>query len=84
VGDFNGDSKQDFVTANGTTSVSVFLGNGNGTFQPGVNYTTPSGAFSVAVGDFNGDGKMDLVVANFYSANVSVLLASEMVPSRRL
>src|ERR1019366_9455539 len=68
VGDFNGDGKQDFVAASGSTSVSVFLGNGDGTFQPGVNYPTPSGK-SVAVGDFNGDGKVDIAVTNNYNSN---------------
>ncbi len=34
TGDFNGDGNQDFVAANyDTNSVSVFLGNGDGTFQ---------------------------------------------------
>jgi hypothetical protein len=58
VGDFNGDHKQDIVVANADSTVSVYLGNGDGTFQTGVSY--PAGTYALAVGDFNGDGWMDL------------------------
>ncbi len=74
VGDFNGDGKLDLAVgnANGGT-VSVLLGNGEGTFQPAVNYAATSPE-SVAVGDFNGDGKLDLAVAGF--STLSVLLGN--------
>ena len=75
VGDFNGDGKPDLVVTNlNSADVSVFLGNGNGTFQNAVGYGAGRDPRSVAVGDFNGDGKPDLVVANSGSGNVSVLL----------
>ena len=77
VGDFNGDGKADLAVANdGSDTVSVLLGNGNGTFQAAVNYGAGTDPRSVAVGDFNGDGKADLAVANFFSDNVSVLLGN--------
>jgi hypothetical protein len=83
VGDFNGDGVQDLAVANEgsfpnftDSSVSVLLGNGNGTFQAAVNYSTGAGSFSVTVGDFNGDGVQDLAVANVDSNNVSVLLGN--------
>ena len=77
VGDFNGDGKPDLAVTNYSSfSVSVLLGNGEGTFQPAVNYATGNYPFSVAVGDFNGDGKLDLVVANFGGNSVSVLLGN--------
>src|SRR5439155_18635800 len=60
VGDFNGDGKQDLAVTNVTTnSVSVLLGNGNGTFGAPATFPVGSTPTSVAVGDFNGDGKQD-------------------------
>src|SRR5262249_35903141 len=44
TGDFNGDGNPDFVAANySTNSVSVFLGNGDGTFQTPVVYNVGNG-----------------------------------------
>ena len=75
VGDFNGDHKPDLVVANqNSNSVSVLLGNGDGTFQTAMNFGVGTAPVSVAVGDLNGDHKLDLVVANEYSDTFSVLL----------
>src|SRR5208337_722152 len=52
-GDFNGDGIADLAVANnGDNTVSVLLGNGDGTFQAAVNYSAGSGPLSEAVGDF--------------------------------
>ena len=56
--------------------VMILLGNGDGTFQPGVGYTADAGADSIAVADFNGDGKLDLVTSNSQGNDVSVLLGN--------
>ncbi len=75
AGDFNGDGKVDLAVANeGSNSVSVLLGNGDGTFAAAQNFATGVNPWSVAVSDFNGDGKLDLAVANYGSGTVSVLL----------
>ena len=69
VGDFNGDGKADFVTANGNgiNTVTVVLGNGDGTFRPPVTYPVANGPTCVVVGDFNGDGKQDLAISWLFS-----------------
>ncbi|MGA3193907.1 MAG: Ig-like domain repeat protein [Terriglobales bacterium] len=72
IADINGDGNLDLLVANECTDltcasgdVGVLLGNGDGTFRPGVAW--PSGGYythAIAVTDMNGDGKLDLVVAN--------------------
>jgi hypothetical protein len=62
--DFNNDGRLDVATANGS-SVSVLLGNADGTFQPAQNSTMDFGlGGSMTAGDFNSDGNLDLVNAN--------------------
>ena len=79
VGDFNGDGVVDLVITNETSStVRIFLGNGDGTFTQASGSPVPVGTnpYSVAVADFNGDGIQDLAVANNGSGNVSILLGN--------
>jgi hypothetical protein len=77
VGDINGDHKLDLAVANsGSNNVSVLMGNGDGTFQPAINYDIGASPQSVAVGDFDGVGRLDLVTAN--SNNTVTLLLSDL------
>ena len=46
----------------GSATVSVLLGNGDGTFQNAKNFNVGANPTSIAVADLNGDGKLDLAV----------------------
>ena len=77
--DVNGDNKPDIIVANeGSTTVSVLLNAGNGTFTNQTIYAVGMGPSSVAAADVNGDNKPDIIVANWGSNTTSVLLALEM------
>jgi hypothetical protein len=66
VADVNGDGRPDLIVANdGDKTVSVLLGNGDGTFQNQNTFSVGYSPISVAVADVNGDGRPDLVVANY-------------------
>jgi hypothetical protein len=77
VADFNGDGRQDLVTANiYADNVSVLLGNGDGSFAAKMDYTTGAAPVSVTAADFNGDGNQDLATANSSGDSVSALLGN--------
>jgi hypothetical protein len=75
IGDFNGDGIPDLaamLAENG--NLSIFLGNGDGSFQSAVIVATSIYGGYVAVGDFNRDGKTDLAVTN--GSTVELLLGN--------
>jgi Flp pilus assembly secretin CpaC len=82
VGDFNNDGHQDLAVANeALNTVSVFLGKGDGTFQPRTDYAVGDSPVWVSVADINEDGRLDIITANNGAAtstnvgnSVSVLL----------
>ena len=83
VGNFNGDQYLDVAISVslaqvGTSGIGVLLGNGDGTFQPAVNYQVSGPPLYIAAADFNNDGKIDLVASggNGTSGTVSVLLGN--------
>lgn len=77
IGDLNGDGKRDVVVANNASNnISVFLGNGDGTFQTGVTTSVTNNGRPTALilADFNGDQKLDFATANSMTNDVTVRL----------
>jgi hypothetical protein len=79
VGHFHDPNTVDLAVADPSrSSVSVVLGNGDGTFQAPVDFST--GALStpeaLAVADFNNDDNLDIVAMNQHDQGVSVLLGN--------
>jgi FG-GAP-like repeat len=67
LSDLNGDGKIDLVVTNGgpmSNAVSVWLGNGDGTFRDPKDYSTGRRPLGVSFGDFNNDRNSDLLVIN--------------------
>jgi tetratricopeptide (TPR) repeat protein len=82
LGDFNNDGNQDFAVANFTDStLSLFLGNGDGTFKQATGSPFPlpataTGPIAMTSADFNSDGNLDLAMVNQTTNNVTVLLGT--------
>ena len=93
IADMNGDGKPDLLVANlcvpsdcnpgDLVMVGILLGNGDGTFQPAVNYISGEGyscgepnSGGLSVADLNGDGKLDVVVVNAGCGSIAVMLGN--------
>lgn len=75
VGDCNGDGNPDVAVANYTSnSLTVLLGNGDGTFRHGEQYLVGSGPGGIATADLNNDRRLDLVVTDGNSNSVAIFL----------
>jgi phospholipase C len=75
IGDFNGDGHMDLAVANQSSkTISILLGNGDGTFTVGATLNTGNEPSALAVGDFNGDGHLDLAVGNSPDSTIMIFL----------
>ena len=84
VGDLRNNGDLDLVSANNPCTntncppgtVSVLLGNGDGTFQTHVDYAAGIQPWSVALGSFRNNGTLDIAVSNYGANTVSMLLGN--------
>jgi hypothetical protein len=78
VGDFNRDGKLDVAVINDKdedeTQISVFRGDGDGTFKTPLNTPAGQGDDGVVVSRFNGDSIPDLAVADYSNDQVLILI----------
>ena len=82
--DVNKDGKPDLIVVVATNTINsqlvVFLGNGDGTFQPAIISAGPSNTnifpnldAQMGVADFDGDGAVDIIVSDVANDTVSFL-----------
>ena len=74
AGDFDADGNLDLATANlNDNTVSVVLGNGDGSFGFATGFAAGGMPRGIAAADFDGDGILDLAVTNVTTPTVSIL-----------
>ena len=78
LGDFNRDGKLDIAAVSYTFGgkVTIFLGNGDGTFRPGASYSVAVQPFFASAASLRGNGILDLVVGDSLSEDVYVMLGN--------
>jgi FG-GAP-like repeat len=82
LADLNGDTRLDLAITNYSSqkTVSVLLGNGNGTFQPETLYTAGANTTGIVATDLDGDGVLDLAVGwydNIFLKSYVALLVND-------
>jgi len=76
--DFNNDGKPDLAVTNSTSSpptVSILLGNGDGTFTAHTDFTTGAGPAGIVAANFTGTNP-DLAVADESAPNLDILIGN--------
>ncbi len=76
-GDFNGDGVPDLAVGNvNNDTITILLGNGDGTFHVGQVIPVDCEPQALVVGDFTGDGRLDLAASSALADDVTILLGN--------
>lgn len=82
IGDFNGDGIIDIARQmNGTTSVGLIVGNGDGSFKAAVSTSAAGNSLLPTTGDFNNDGVLDILAVG---SNILSYLQGTAVQTQKL
>ena len=77
VGDFNGDHHLDLIIfSKNEAFAEIFLGNGDGTFRPGVVFAVGENTLNAAAVDLTGNGVLDLITTGANSGNIYVQMGN--------
>ena len=79
--EFTLDGKMHMAVGTGEPSVYVYLGNGDGTFEPPLSFPTGRQPWLILAADFNGDGHLDILTSNWDDGTVSVHLQQPVAVS---
>lgn len=74
TGDLDDDGLIDLVTANtGASTITIFMGNGDGTFGNGTDLWVGNSPYGLQVIDLDGDGDQDIATSSQASGHLAVL-----------
>jgi hypothetical protein len=77
VGDFTGNGIDDIIVfSKNSDQAEIFLGNGNGTFQPGTLFTVGENTYAAEAVDLEGNGILDLITTGTNSGYVYVQMGN--------
>lgn len=77
IQDYNRDGLLDIaVTNQDSNSISILIGNGDGSFKNQASYASSNNAFQFSSQDINHDGLLDIVTASNSTASIGVMLGN--------
>jgi hypothetical protein len=83
AGDFDGDGIPDLIVGDEDGTLTLFRGDGTGTFARAGDIAQLDSVVSIAVADFNQDGRADIAVSDWRGGSVTIFLGTGKGSFRR-